>query len=112
VPPQPVSLLLLRRIVILTVTVTAASVLHHVQSRFRLSEPYADRVQKPGTTAATPPAANGIGSKVVESHGEPRIVKRSVRDLERCFWDGIRCYGKFGCHWGWALSRENKSHER
>jgi hypothetical protein len=69
-----------------TVTVTTASFLHYVQSRFRLSEPYTDRVQKPGTTAATPPAANSIGSKVVESHGKPRIVKKSVSGFSKVLW--------------------------
>ena len=70
----------------MTVTVTAASVLHHVKSGFRRPEPYADRIQKPGTTAATPPAANGIGSKAVESQGKPRLVKRSASGFSKVLW--------------------------
>jgi len=65
------------------VTVTAVSVLHYVQSRFRLPEPYANRVQKPRTTAATPPVANGIGSKAVESQGKPIFVKRSASGFSK-----------------------------
>jgi hypothetical protein len=69
-----------------TVTVTAASLFHDTQSCFRLPEPYADRAQNPGTTAATPLAGNSINSKSVESQGKPRFVKRSTSFFSKVLW--------------------------
>jgi hypothetical protein len=69
-----------------TVTVTAASLFHDTQIRFRLPNPYADRVQKPGTTAAIPPAGNGISSKPLESQGKPIFVKKFASGFSKVLW--------------------------